>query len=156
DPVASIFKATGSMSISRAGHTATLLNSGKVLIAGGGSGSSAASAEVYDPATGVFTATGDMTVARYTPKATLLLDGKVFIAPGDEDDYDSAELFDPDRGTFSRMGWVDFHVFRSACAAVAGAFGLLGNGKVFVTLQPPDADWLSRTTALYDVSAGTL
>jgi hypothetical protein len=33
---------------------------------------------------------------------------------------------------------------------------LFANGKVFVTLQPPEGDWWSRTTAVYDVSAGTL
>jgi Galactose oxidase, central domain len=160
DPSTRIFSATGSMSTPRAFHTATLLNNGKVLVAGGASliGGYARSAEVYDPATGAFTATGDMTVARGSPKAVLLPDGKVFFAPGDDgDDVFSAELFDPDLGTFSRTGWVDFRVFPSVCcAADVGAFGLLANGKVFVTLQPPDGDWWSRTTALYDVSAGTL
>jgi Galactose oxidase, central domain len=148
DPSTATFTATGSMSIARADHTATLLNSGKVLIAGGVWPS--ASAEVYDPATGVFTATGDMTVARSTPQAVPLPDGKVFIVPvGDGDDFDSAELFDPEGGTFSRTGWVDFRVF-PALYYGAAAVGLLANGKVFVTLQSV------RTTAVYDVSAGTL
>src|ERR1044071_10341413 len=59
---------TGSMAIDRYNHTATLLPSGKVLVAGGISlhvvGNILRSAELYDPATGIWTATGDMTIER--------------------------------------------------------------------------------------------
>ena len=64
DPAAGTFAATGSMTVTRANHTATLLSSGKVLIAGGYGTNGLASAELYDPAAGTFTATGSMTVAR--------------------------------------------------------------------------------------------
>ena len=59
------FAATGSMIAPRWGHTATLLPSGKVQIAGGTlpqSASALASAELYDPTTGAFRAAGDITV----------------------------------------------------------------------------------------------
>src|SRR5262245_34245628 len=55
-----IFIASGSMTVGRDFHTATLLRDGKVLIAGGTS----ASAELYDPATGIFTAASPMLKSR--------------------------------------------------------------------------------------------
>ena len=49
----------------RHGQTATLLPSGKVLVAGGANSSGTlSSAEFYDPATGTWTATGNLGTAR--------------------------------------------------------------------------------------------
>ncbi len=56
DPVADSWTSAGSLSTPRQKHTATLLPSGKVLVAGGESGAGIlASAEIYDPATGTWT-----------------------------------------------------------------------------------------------------
>jgi hypothetical protein len=93
------------MNASRDFHTATLLtsgpNAGKVLMAGGRSGSSGAytypaSAELYDPATGAFTLlSGSMTAARYGHTATIF-NGKVLIVGGAQASaLASAECFDP-------------------------------------------------------------
>jgi Putative Ig domain len=107
DPGTGAFTDTGSTTIARSGHTATLLTTsplaGQVLIAGG---SNSSSAELYNPATGVFTTTGDMTVARTGHTATALgthdgaQNGDVLIVGTDG----SADLYDPSKGTFARIG----------------------------------------------------
>lgn len=110
DPGADAFTATGPMTVGHAGHTATLLQDGRVLIAGGldATGTYVASAELYDPATGAFTPTGSMTEARGLATASLLKDGRVLIVGGDVSVGSSAspttlsvDLYDPATGTFS-------------------------------------------------------
>ncbi len=106
------FIATGSMTTPRLGHTATLLQDGRVLIAGGASDDTTrlSSAELYDPATGTFSATGSMSRERVYAAAILLLDGRVLVAGGavrNEGDFDrptSAELYDPRTGQLQRDG----------------------------------------------------
>ena len=76
----------GSMNTDRYLHTATVLDSGQVLITGGESCSSGVctflnSAELYNPATDTYTHTGSMAQARSAP-AVLLNNGNVLIAAG--------------------------------------------------------------------------
>ena len=80
DPSTGSFSVTGSMAEARTYHTATLLPSGKVLVAGGDDENS--TAEVYDPATGSFSIIGGMEIARSGHTATLLPDGSVLFAGG--------------------------------------------------------------------------
>src|SRR4051794_2545274 len=75
---ASAFSNTGAMAGGRLFYTATLLNDGTVLIAGGYRGTTPLrTAEIYNPATKTFTPTGAMKIARGLHSATLLADGKV-------------------------------------------------------------------------------
>ena len=113
DPATGTFASTGgNMTSGRCSPTAALLSNGKVLIAGGYTGSSSlSSAELYDPTAGTFLATGSMTTARYWHTATLLNNGKVLITGGtggtgtDKTAYlATAELYDPAAGTFTTAG----------------------------------------------------
>ena len=84
DPQSGTWTATGRLANRRVFHTATLLPSGKVLVAGGFSsnGGALASAELYEPATGTWTATGSLVTARWFHTATLLSNGTVLVAAG--------------------------------------------------------------------------
>jgi large repetitive protein len=123
------------MAIDRWGHTATLLPSGKVLIAGGRGGpngpDTTAAAELYDPSTDAFTATGSMASRRIGHTATLLPNGKVLITGGeveqgmDKPNEKSAELYDPATGAFSPTGAMSKP--REGHTAT-----LLANGKVLI------------------------
>jgi len=80
DPEAETFAATGSMTVPRLSHTATMLLDGKVLIAGGTNIDGVlTSAELYDPEAGTFAATGSMVARRAQHTATLLPGGNVLI-----------------------------------------------------------------------------
>jgi hypothetical protein len=100
------FTPTGSLSTARQGHTATLLNNGMVLIAGGyGYSGVLSSAELYNPATGTSTPTGSLNIARELHTATALNNGMVLIAGGYDGAYlGSAELYDPATGAFTLTG----------------------------------------------------
>jgi len=149
------FVPTGSMTIARVGHTATLLKNGKVLVTGGngGSGPGLASAELYDPSNEFFTATGSMTIARVGHTATLLTDpalpnyGKVLIAGGDPSGT-AAELYDPVTETFTATA--SMTIARVGHTATLLTDPALPNyGKVLI------AGGGTATAELYDPANGT-
>ena len=119
---------TGSMTTLSAGNvSATLLQNGQVLAAGGLNGSTyLASAELYNPATGTWSATGSMTTVRSAGPftATRLQDGEVLIAGGAQNPSSSAlasaELYNPATGTFTATGSM------TISAAVAVHFPVAG------------------------------
>jgi hypothetical protein len=117
---------TASMATARAYPTATLLTTGKALIAGGSNGSPLATAELYDLTTHTFAATGSMTTARQDHTATLLGSAQVLVAGGyGTAVLKSAELYDPVAGHFTATGSMGYA--RSGHTAT-----LLSSGKVLV------------------------
>src|ERR1039458_4497229 len=135
---------TGNLQDGRWFHTARLLPTGKVLVAGGAVeadyGSCTAgkdSAELYDSALGTFASTATMTNRRYAQTSTLLQDGAVLITGGFSFDssacvqdgtspaLSSAEIYDPSNGSFAPTG---------SMAEVRGGHTatLLTNGKVLI------------------------
>jgi len=121
------------------GHTATLLQNGKVLMAGGfvnsvwdysGISGSYSGATLYDSVTGVFSETGNLTAHRGDHTATLLANGKILIAGGADQDPNgtglaSAELCDPSKGSFTQTGSMAVGRFLHTAT-------LLQNGKVLI------------------------
>ncbi len=114
DPSTDSWGATGTMAEVRTVHTATLLttgpNAGKVLVVGGSDRASSniatAGCELYDPAAGTWSATGSLSESRSQHTATLLPSGQVLVAGGQytigaSTNRSSAELYDPDTGTWS-------------------------------------------------------
>jgi hypothetical protein len=145
---AGTFTATGSMNVGRWMHTATLLKNGKVLITGGatnGSYNALASAELYDPVTGTFSITGSMSTGRSYHTATLLPNGKVLIAGGwpfwgGSPPVSTAEIYDPDTGSFSLTG--SMTAARSCHAAT-----ILHSGNVLIVG--------TQGSDIYDFASGT-
>jgi hypothetical protein len=160
DSDSATFTLTGSMSVGRFLHTATMLQSGKVLIVGGALTSTSApvaTAELYDPATGVFALTGAMATAREQHTATLLADGTVLIVGGviltgggDLHPTATAEVYDPSTGSFSAAG--SMAEARSLHTAT-----LLANGQVLVAgggVENSTAEVYDPTTRSFSVTGG--
>ena len=95
------------MAVARVRHTATLLNDGELLVAGGATtyhlanGKVTAQAEIYNPKSNAWRAAASMSRPRYVHGAVLLADGRVLVAGGwySESDLDpaheTADIYDP-------------------------------------------------------------
>ncbi len=98
DPSTGSFTLNDSLNTARILHTATLLNNGTDLMAGGyGSSAYLTAAELDDPATGTFSPTGSLNIGRYLHTASLLNNGMNLVAGGHNSSgyLASAELYEP-------------------------------------------------------------
>ena len=145
---------TNSMAFAREFHTATLLNDGTVLVAGGDDGTTTvAAAEVLTPDTQDFILAGDMTTPRQQSTATLLGDGTVLIAGGfgaSGQALTSAELYDPVTEQFTPTG--SMTIQRASHTAT-----LLASGKVLISggLHDTGSTQTTMSAELFDPATGT-
>jgi hypothetical protein len=98
NPTTGTWTAVGTLNTARGAHSATLLPSGEVLVAGGNNGShlgDLSSAELFEQATGSWIGAPTMNDWHSLHTATLLPDGRVLIAAGFRS---SAELYVPVSG----------------------------------------------------------
>ncbi len=148
DPATRAWSLQGNLLVTRYGHSATLLPSGKVLIVGGSTGSqSGPSVEVYDPATGTSIAINGTWTSHGAHTATRLSSGRVLIAGGASNGNFSAEVYDPGLGTWraAPMG-----VPRYGHSAT-----LLLSGKVLISGGYSTSGTLLASAELYDPITGT-
>ncbi|QDQ09591.1 Kelch repeat-containing protein [Streptomyces spectabilis] len=163
DPVAGTWNVVGALRTPRRLHTLTRLAGGKVLVAGGLSGSAPgapalASAELYDPATRSWTPTGALAGPRWGHAAALLPDGKVLVSGGTSirsgtttKALRSAELYDPIAGTWSAAGdMTDARTGHSAVVLAGGAALVCGGTAPVGTADDPALAFCE----LYDPVAG--
>jgi hypothetical protein len=149
------FFPTGSMTIQRFSHTATLLSDGRVLLAGGRDYSNTIlrTLEAYNPATQTFSAAGFMAAPRQQHTATLLNNGKILIAGGlpflihPPIATATAELLDSSTGLSAPIGGM-------AYARMQHTATLLGNGKTLIVGGSSDGAGGVSVAELYDPATG--
>ena len=160
---------TANATAARFGATATQLNNGRVLIAGGGAtagGSSTNSAELYNQITRTYSSTTGNLVAtgRRDHTAHLLTDGRVLLVGGFDSSGNplrSLEVYDPGAGTFSTYaitggtssGMVNPRALHTSTLLADGKLLVAGGcGTATCDVTVPDA----RTTAeIIDLAAGS-
>jgi hypothetical protein len=145
------FSSIANLSDPRALHTATLLNDGTVLIAGGIDAKyrNTNTAERFDPVASTFTPVGNLNTGRSEHTATLLNNGMVLIVGGRDVNRSllaNAELYDPATKTFFTTG--NLNTARADHTATA-----LSNGTVLIA---GGESILGYTTAgeIYDPATG--
>ncbi len=155
NPSTAKFTRTGNMIDTRSFFPPVLLDSGKVLAAGGfrysgGHYGTIAKSEVYNPSTRKWmSVSGGMLFAREQHSGTKLLSGQALFAGGFSNNLilNTAEYYDPATATFSLTGSM-------AAPRFGHGASLLANGRVLVTGGRTYNDVSLQTTELYDPVLG--
>ena len=143
------------MNFARRQHTATVLQDGRVLVAGGigASGTAVDTAELYDPTANTWTVTtGPLVHTRSGHTASLLQDGTVLVAGGSNSSgaRNSLEIFNPVANAFTLYTAGDLSSARQNHAAA-----VLQDGRVII-IGGSDGTNVLVSTDIYDPTAGTI
>ncbi|WP_437591186.1 kelch repeat-containing protein [Sorangium sp. So ce1000] len=147
DPVWAL---AATMSAARSSHTATLLQDGTVLVAGGTNSAVLPSAERYNPATNTWSPAGSLSTTRRAHEAVLLNNGKVLVVGGITSSFSvlaSAELYNPATDTWSPAAPLGTKRYGHTAT-------LLQDGRVLVTGGYDGSAYLT-SAELYDPATNT-
>ena len=161
DPATWTWSAAGTFREPRWNHSATLLDDGRVLFAGGQSQSGAAPGgtwELWDPALGGISASGPLAKDRWYHAAVRLLDGRVLLVGGYRREDGpaepvrgtrSCEIFDPATETSNETG----ALHGDAPEAMTAVLLQDGSGRVLAITRTPEGAHVGAE--LYDPADGT-
>lgn len=150
---------SNNMNVPRKKHTATLLQSGKVLITGGINSDQSNvdnTAELYDPSTRSFTlVTASMNSERNQHRANILSSGKVLVTGGSDgkSTVNTTELYDPSTGSFTSSGNMTYsRAEHSTCVLEDGKILVVGgtNSAQIEVYDPDTATFTEITSFEYD------
>lgn len=159
DPRSGVWAILAPMSVARVHHTATLLATGEVLVAGGATtyygetGSVTATAEVFNPKSNSWRSAAPMAHPRYVHDAVFLSDGRVLVAGGwsatrsSDPSHDTAEIYDPAANRWTATG---------PMTSARAEYGLVGlpDGRVLAAGGLDPAYKVEASSELYDPTTG--
>lgn len=145
DPKTGAIIPSGKLSAPRAGHTATLLADGDVLVTGGGADQKTLiGAELYQTAAGEFIPVGPMLAPRERHSATLLTDGRVLVTGGTiARPSEAADLYEPRTRTFTAAA-------RMRSRRAAHSSTLLKDGRALIAGGAESLQAVLRSVEIYD------
>ena len=144
DPATETFVSTNPMTDARSSHSAVLLASGQVLVAGGyENGNDYGSSEIYDPTSTAWTMSNKNLTYRAYPAMTALNDGRVLLTGGGQ--QTRVDLFDPVANTWLTLMPLLYPRWTHTASTLPNGVVLVAGGN--------DGGTASYTAELYDVSA---